>query len=146
MVGEVILDLQRQIPGMPEIGGERGDVTNPDGRVVAVVDDDAAVCESTRSLLEAFGFEVSTYSSGADFIREDPEVACLIVDHWMPGLNGLEFVSELKARGRQVPTIMITATNRSRGGAASSRARHQACLAQASVGWSAASRYTRRAI
>jgi CheY-like chemotaxis protein len=110
MVGEVTLDHNRHIPGMLETGVERETVTNPHGPVVAVVDDDAAVCESTRSLLEAFGFEVSTYSSGADFIREDPEVACLIVDHWMPGLNGLEFVSELKARGRQVPTIMITAT------------------------------------
>jgi two-component system, LuxR family, response regulator FixJ len=70
---------------------------------------DAAVCESTRFLLEAFGFEVSTYSNGADFTREDPEVASLIVDYWMPGLNGLEFVLELKTRGRQVPTIMITA-------------------------------------
>jgi FixJ family two-component response regulator len=95
---------------MAETGGERGAVTNPDGRVVAVVDDDAAVCESTRFLLESFGLEVSTYSSAADFTREDPEVACLIVDYWMPGLNGLELVSELKTRGRQVPTIMITAT------------------------------------
>jgi|SRR6516162_8743907 FixJ family two-component response regulator len=104
-----MLDLHGRIPGMPETGGERGGVTNPDSRVVAVVDDDDAVCESTRFLLESFGFEVSTYSSGADFTREDPDVACLIVDYWMPGLNGLEFVSELKTRGRQVPTIMITA-------------------------------------
>ena len=95
---------------MAETGGERGAVRNPDGRVVAVVDDDAAVCESTRFLLESFGFEVSTYSNAADFTREDPEVACLIVDYWMPGLNGLELVSELKTRGRQVPTIIITAT------------------------------------
>ena len=95
-----MLDLHGRIPGMPETGGEWGAVTNPDSRVVAVVDDDDAVCESTRFLLESFGFEVSTYSSGADFTREDPDVACLIVDYWMPGLNGLEFVSELKTRGR----------------------------------------------
>jgi two-component system response regulator FixJ len=110
MVGEVMLDPHGQIPGMPETGGERGAVTNPDSRVVAVVDDNAAVRESTRFLLESFGFEVSTYSSGADFTRADPDVGCLIVDYWMPTLNGLEFVSELKTRSRQVPTIMITAT------------------------------------
>ena len=123
-------------------------MTNPDGRVVAVVDDDAAVCESTRFLLESFGIEVSTYSSGADFTREDPDVACLIVDYWMPGLNGLEVVSELKTRGMQVPTIMITATvdPEVERRAASGRAQHQAYPAQASVSWSAASRCTRRAV
>ena len=51
-----------------------------------------------------------TYQSGADFLMDDPDVACLIVDYLMPGLNGLEFVSELRKRGSQVPIIIITAT------------------------------------
>jgi two-component system response regulator FixJ len=83
---------------------------NPERRSVAVVDDDAAVCESTRVLLEVHGFDVLTYQSGADFLRDAPDVACLIVDYHMPGLNGLEFVAELQKRGRNVPVIMITAT------------------------------------
>lgn len=70
-----MLDLNGQVPRKPETVGERGR-DKPHGRVVAVVDDDAASCESTRFLLEAFGFEVSTYSSGADFTQEDPDVAC----------------------------------------------------------------------
>jgi two-component system, LuxR family, response regulator FixJ len=80
------------------------------GRAVAVVDDDAAVCDSTRFLLEAYDFGVRTYQSGAEFLDEDPDIACLIVDYQMPGLNGLDFVSELRRRGRNVPAIMITAT------------------------------------
>jgi two-component system, LuxR family, response regulator FixJ len=83
---------------------------NPDGRAVAVVDDDAAVCESMRFLLETYDIGVRTYLSGADFLRDHPDIACLIVDYQMPGLNGLEFVSELRRLGSQVPTIMITAT------------------------------------
>lgn len=39
------------------------------------------------------------------------DIAYLIVDYQMPGLNGLEFVSELRKRGNNVPTIMITATS-----------------------------------
>jgi two-component system, LuxR family, response regulator FixJ len=78
---------------------------------VAIVDDDPAVCDSTRILLEVYGLNVLTYLSGTDFLRASPDVACLIVDYQMPGLNGLEFVSELRKRGSKVPTIMITATN-----------------------------------
>jgi two-component system, LuxR family, response regulator FixJ len=78
---------------------------------IAVVDDDAAVCDSTRFLLETYDFDVHTYQSGVDFLREDPVIACLIVDYHMPGLNGLDLVAELRNRDRSVPTIiMITAT------------------------------------
>lgn len=76
---------------------------------IAVVDDDPAVCDSTRMLLEAYDLDVRTYQSGADFLRENPDIACLIVDYRMPGLNGLDFMSELRRRGNNVPAIMMTA-------------------------------------
>jgi len=80
------------------------------GTVIAVIDDDAAVCDSTRFLLETYDFDVHTYQSGADFLRDNPIIECLIVDYHMPGLNGLEVVAELHKRGRDVPAIiMITA-------------------------------------
>ena len=82
---------------------------NADGRAVAVVDDDLAVCDSTRFLLELYDLSVRTYQSGADFLRDDPDIACLIVDYQIPDLNGLEIVSELRKRGSNVPAIMITA-------------------------------------
>jgi two-component system, chemotaxis family, CheB/CheR fusion protein len=78
-------------------------------RTIAVVDDDAAVCDSTRVLLEADDFDVQTHLSGADFLRDSPDVACVIVDYMMPGLNGFDFASELRRRGSKVPVIMITA-------------------------------------
>ena len=79
-------------------------------RAIAIIDDDAAVCDSTRFLLETYEFDVHTYQSGADFLRDNPVIACLIVDYHMPGLNGLDVVTELRKRGRDIPvTIMITA-------------------------------------
>jgi two-component system, LuxR family, response regulator FixJ len=80
-------------------------------RTIAVVDDDAAVCDPTRFLLETHGFEVLAYESASEFLRDVPAIACLIVDYQMTGLNGLELVSELRTRGSRVPTIMITATS-----------------------------------
>ncbi|MBV8093777.1 MAG: response regulator, partial [Acetobacteraceae bacterium] len=72
---------------------------SPHGRVVAVVDDDEAVCDSTRLLLEIQNFEVRTYLSGLDFLKDDAGVGCLVVDYHMPDLNGLELALELRARG-----------------------------------------------
>jgi two-component system, LuxR family, response regulator FixJ len=82
---------------------------SPHGRVVAVVDDDEAVCDSTGLLLEIQNFEVRTYLSGLDFLKNDTGVGCLVVDYHMPDLNGLELALELRARGSDVPIIMITA-------------------------------------
>ncbi|HUN98367.1 MAG TPA: response regulator [Bradyrhizobium sp.] len=80
-----------------------------ESRVVAVVDDDVAVCDSTQILLEIHGFVVRTYQSGAAFLQEQPAISCLVVDYHMPGLNGLEVVAELRRRGSSIPVIMITA-------------------------------------
>ena len=66
--------------------------------------------DSTRLLLEVYDFEVLTYRSGLDFLAEDPDIACLIVDYQMPGMNGLEFLTELRKRGNEVPAIMMSAT------------------------------------
>jgi two-component system, LuxR family, response regulator FixJ len=95
-----------------------GERMSPDGRAVAVVDDDAAVCDSTRFLLETYDFRVLTYQSGADvladfladFLGDGPDLACLVVDYQMPGMTGLELLLELRQRGSSVPAIMISAT------------------------------------
>ena len=82
----------------------------PIGHAIAIVDDDAAVCDSTSFLLETYDFVVLTYLRGADFLKDDPDIACLIVDYQMPGMNGLELVTALRKRGSKVPVIMISAT------------------------------------
>ncbi len=91
--------------------GDASRTMNSQSPTIAVIDDDTAVCDSTRFLLEAYNLDVQTYLSGADFLRENPAVACVIVDYQMPGLNGLDFMSELRQRGSTVPAIMITATS-----------------------------------
>ena len=89
-------------------------MTSNNRRVVALIDDDAAVCDSMRCLLEAYDLDVQTYQSGPDFLKEEePGIDCLIVDCYMPGLDGLELVSELRKRGSQVPIIMMTTTTNS---------------------------------
>ncbi len=79
--------------------------------LVYVVDDDEAVRDSMRWLLEANGFEVSAFASAEEFLARlpDPEpVACLVLDVRMPGMSGLELHEELMRRGSALPLVFIT--------------------------------------
>ncbi|MEB2336610.1 MAG: response regulator transcription factor [Burkholderiales bacterium] len=79
--------------------------------MVYVVDDDEAVRDSMRWLLEANGFRVSSFASAEEFLARlpDPEpIACLLLDVRMPGMSGLELHEELVRRGSTLPLIFIT--------------------------------------
>ncbi len=78
--------------------------------VVAVVDDDDAVRDSLRFLLETAGFVVATYGSAAQFL-EEPEpgrLRCLVVDQHMPEVTGLQLITRLRDQGSVLPIALIT--------------------------------------
>jgi two-component system, LuxR family, response regulator FixJ len=83
---------------------------NGSNRLVAVVDDDDAVRDSLRFLLEIAGHSVATYASAAQFLLEAPiaELTCLVVDQHMPDQTGLQLVSRLRALGVTLPVALIT--------------------------------------
>ncbi|HTI81157.1 MAG TPA: response regulator [Acetobacteraceae bacterium] len=77
---------------------------------VAVVDDDDAVRDSLRFLLEAAGFSVATFGSAAQFLNEASfeNLSCLVVDQHMPGLTGLQLINNLRSQGAKLPVALIT--------------------------------------
>jgi two-component system response regulator FixJ len=76
---------------------------------VFVVDDDAAVRDSMRVLLETEGFDVRDHGSAKSFLQSEvPENACLIVDIRMPETDGLELQEEIARRGLELPVIVMT--------------------------------------
>ena len=79
-------------------------------RLVAVVDDDDAVRDSLRFLLEIAGYSVASYGSAAQFLHEAPigELVCLVVDQHMPDQTGLQLVARLRAQGVSLPVALIT--------------------------------------
>jgi two-component system response regulator FixJ len=80
-------------------------------RVVAVVDDDDAVRNSLRFLLEIAGHAVETFASGGEFLRaETKRLRCLILDQNMPGMTGLELAGKLRSDGSALPILLMTAT------------------------------------
>ena len=77
---------------------------------IFIVDDDEAVRDSLRWLLEANGYRVKCFSSAEEFLQHyDPEhVGVLIVDVRMPGMSGLELQETLIARKSTLPMVFIT--------------------------------------
>lgn len=84
--------------------------TPPVSNTVFIVDDDEAVRDSLRWLLEANGYRVKSYAGAEDFLSAyDPEqIGVLIVDVRMPGMSGLELQEELIARQAPLPIVFIT--------------------------------------
>lgn len=78
--------------------------------VVYVVDDDEAVRDSLKWLLEGVSYTVRTFDSAESFLSGfDPKaIACLVLDVRMPGMSGLELQEELLSRQLDLPLIFIT--------------------------------------
>ena len=78
--------------------------------MVCIVDDDDAVRDSLRALLESYGLTVFDFDCAAASLSAKPAVepGCLIVDLHMPGLDGLELIELLRRRRVQTPAILLT--------------------------------------
>ena len=80
---------------------------------VYIVDDDEAVRDSLRWLLEGNGFSVKVFSNAEELLdfskRQSHGMAgCLILDVRMPGITGVELHDVLLKEGIDIPVIFIT--------------------------------------
>lgn len=78
---------------------------------IMIADDEAAIRESLERVLQVEGYETSTVANGLavlDGVGGDaPDL--LILDVMMPRLGGLETCRRLRAAGRDLPVLMLTA-------------------------------------
>lgn len=78
--------------------------------VVHLIDDDEAVRQAIAFLLTTSGFAVRVHESALAFLDALPSVqpGCIVTDVRMPGMDGLTLQRELKARGIELPVIVMT--------------------------------------
>jgi len=79
-------------------------------KTILIVDDEKSICQSLGSILADEGYEILTAGSGEDAIKvieEDPP-SLVILDIWLPGIDGLETLRIIKTRFAQVRVIMIS--------------------------------------
>ncbi|MFE0516289.1 response regulator transcription factor [Streptomyces sp. NPDC058964] len=82
----------------------------PPGTVL-VVDDDAAIRRSLERGLRLSGFEVRTAPDGLGALTAiaDGPPDVLVLDVSMPGMSGIEVCARLRADGRDLPVLMLSA-------------------------------------
>ncbi|MDH3473995.1 MAG: response regulator [Rhodospirillales bacterium] len=77
---------------------------------IFIVDDDEAVQDSLRALLESADLKVAAYGSGRDFFAafEKGSPGCVVLDIDLPGMNGLEVMRQLAEIDADMPVILIS--------------------------------------
>jgi two-component system response regulator FixJ len=78
--------------------------------MIFIVDDDEAVRDSLKLLLESHGCQVEDYPSTRDFFRafHPSDRQCLVLDHHLPNETGLDFLESDDGANLQLPVIIVT--------------------------------------
>lgn len=81
-----------------------------DKPTVFVVDDDRSVRKGLERLLRLKGYQVESFASAEEFLQEEinAQIACLVLDINLPGLNGLDVQNFLLKQGILLPIVFIT--------------------------------------
>ena len=77
---------------------------------ILIVDDEPSILQTLGGLLADEGFEVITASNGYEALKiidaESPDL--VLLDIWMPGIDGIETLKEIKKDNPNIPVIIIT--------------------------------------
>jgi len=79
-------------------------------QTVFVVDDDHAIRQATKLLLQSVGLNSEIYESADEFLSKvtDDRPGCLLLDVRMPGISGIDLQATLAQRGNTLPIIFVT--------------------------------------
>jgi FixJ family two-component response regulator len=83
----------------------------PDQLNTALIDDDAGVLDALRYYLARHSIKASTFQAAKEFLEaldRREQFDCVVSDVRMPGMSGLDLMTQLKARGYAGPVILIT--------------------------------------
>src|SRR5512136_2468802 len=78
---------------------------------ILVIDDEPILRDSLEVALKTSGYDVLTARTGEEglerFQKENPDL--VLLDHWLPGINGDEVLRRIKEENPEVPVIIMTA-------------------------------------
>ncbi|MGI8556676.1 MAG: sigma-54-dependent transcriptional regulator, partial [Pyrinomonadaceae bacterium] len=77
---------------------------------ILIVDDERGIRETLRGVLEDEAFEVEAVESGEACLKavEKANYACILLDVWLPEIDGLETLKRLRESGNDSSVVMIS--------------------------------------
>ena len=100
-------------PPPPPSEGTTEEMLNPAGQPfrVLIVEDDVDLARLTSEYLQKRGLLIEVEHNGARALKriENEKPQLIVLDVMLPGMDGFEICRQLRARGADVPVIMLTA-------------------------------------
>ncbi len=77
---------------------------------ILIVDDERGIRDTLRAVLEDEGFVAEVVASGEECLKaaERRSYGCVLLDVWLPGIDGLETLARLRAKGAASAVVMIS--------------------------------------
>src|ERR671925_1737442 len=77
---------------------------------ILIVDDERGIRDTLRAVMEDEGFVADAVSSGEECLKALGKRAygCILLDVWLPGIDGLETLARMKERGSDSAVVMIS--------------------------------------
>src|SRR3954462_8893249 len=77
---------------------------------ILIVDDERGIRETLRAVMEDEGFVADAVATGEDCLKALGRRAygCILLDVWLPGIDGLETLRQLRALGSEAAVVIIS--------------------------------------
>ncbi|WP_083931062.1 hybrid sensor histidine kinase/response regulator [Solimonas variicoloris] len=99
-------------PSVLAAGAASRRAPRPEGPLVLLVEDDAAIADATRLLMRSAGFGVcvaSGFAAALQQLDEGLRPAVVVTDFRLPGSNGIEVIERVREKlGRELPAVLFT--------------------------------------
>jgi two-component system nitrogen regulation response regulator NtrX len=79
-------------------------------KTILVVDDEESICRSLEGILSDEGYEVLTAKSGEEALKmiEEEQPDLILLDIWLPGIDGIDVLKNVKQEHPQIQVIMMS--------------------------------------
>ena len=79
-------------------------------KTILVVDDEESICQSLKGILSDEGYDVLTAKSGEEALKmtEEEQPDLILLDIWLPGIDGIDVLKTVKQESPQIQVIMMS--------------------------------------